>query len=269
LGRGLRSHWKSSGLAIFAVGCLLGETTGSAHAQCNSFVTDCATEWSGSSVINLRLPGSILSDARSINDAGQAVGSSQIGNDLHATEWKGGSVINLGGLPGFTISEAQSINNAGQVVGDSFFVGSGGVTETATEWKGGSVINLGGLSGSTSSTALGINDAGQIVGESTVGGVSNATEWSGSSIINLGGLPGSTSSNADGINHAGRVVGVSVVGGVEIATEWIGENVINLGGLNVRRLSRPSSQRSTIRTACSTFALSRCFLGLAGRMAVR
>ena len=39
--------------------------------------------------------------------------------------------------------------------------------------------------------------------------------------------------------------------------------------VNVRRLSRPSSQRSTIRTACSTFALSRGFLGLAGRMAVR
>jgi hypothetical protein len=39
--------------------------------------------------------------------------------------------------------------------------------------------------------------------------------------------------------------------------------------VKVRRLSRPSSQRSMIRTACSTFALSRGFLGLAGRMAVR
>ena len=36
----------------------------------------------------------------------------------------------------------------------------------------------------------------------------------------------------------------------------------------IRRLSRPSSQRSTISTACSTFALSRGFLGLAGMMAV-
>ena len=34
------------------------------------------------------------------------------------------------------------------------------------------------------------------------------------------------------------------------------------------RLSRPSSHRSTISTACSTFALSRGFLGLAGRMAL-
>ena len=38
--------------------------------------------------------------------------------------------------------------------------------------------------------------------------------------------------------------------------------------VKIRRLSRPSSQRSTISTACSTFALSRGFLGLAGRMAV-
>jgi hypothetical protein len=37
----------------------------------------------------------------------------------------------------------------------------------------------------------------------------------------------------------------------------------------IRRLSRPSSKRSTISTACSTFALSRGFLGLAGRMAVK
>ena len=38
--------------------------------------------------------------------------------------------------------------------------------------------------------------------------------------------------------------------------------------VKIRRLSRPSSHRSTISTACSTFALSRGFLGLAGRFAV-
>jgi uncharacterized membrane protein len=68
------SHWKASGLAIFAVICLLGETTGSAHAQCNSFLSYCATEWSHGKVINLGgLPGSEASVARSINDAGQVV----------------------------------------------------------------------------------------------------------------------------------------------------------------------------------------------------
>jgi hypothetical protein len=73
--RGLMSYWKSFGLAIFAVFCLLAETTGSAHAQCNP----CATEWSGGQVINLGgLPGSFTSQASRINDAGQVVGDSYL-----------------------------------------------------------------------------------------------------------------------------------------------------------------------------------------------
>jgi len=35
---------KAFGLGIFTVVCLLGETTGSLHAQCNSFLSYCATE---------------------------------------------------------------------------------------------------------------------------------------------------------------------------------------------------------------------------------
>jgi probable HAF family extracellular repeat protein len=43
----------------------------------------------------------VASWAEDINDAGQAVGYSQVGGALPvATEWSGGSVINLGGLPG-------------------------------------------------------------------------------------------------------------------------------------------------------------------------
>src|SRR6516225_11798473 len=97
---------ETSGIAIFAAVCLLGETAGSAHAQ---FF---ATEWSGGKVINLG-PGV----ATSINDAGQAVGSGPGG----ATEWSGGKVINLGG------DFATSINDAGQVVR------KGGAN--ATEWS--------------------------------------------------------------------------------------------------------------------------------------
>ena len=44
------SHWKASGLAIFAVVYMLGETTGSARTACSP----CATEWSSSGkIINL------------------------------------------------------------------------------------------------------------------------------------------------------------------------------------------------------------------------
>ncbi len=66
-----------------------------------------ATEWSGGSVIDLGgLPGSTASIASGINDAGQAVGYSSVGDVGYATEWSSGSVINLEGLPGSTVSSA-------------------------------------------------------------------------------------------------------------------------------------------------------------------
>jgi probable HAF family extracellular repeat protein len=103
-----------------------------------------ATEWSHGSVINLGgLPGSVASEALGVNDAGQAVGFSDVGGLAYATEWSHGQVIDLG--PGW----AYGINDAGQVVGYSDV--RGGVS--ATEWSGGSVINLGGLPGSVASEA--------------------------------------------------------------------------------------------------------------------
>ena len=203
------SHWKSFGLAIFAAGCLLNDTTDPAHAQCNQ----CATEWSDGSVIKLgSLPGSTDSEALAINNAGQAVGSS----GGQAVEWSGGSVIDLG--PGY----AESINDAGQAVGYS----PGLALWTATEWSGGSVIHLQNLPGATESLAYRINDAGQVVGLSFIDGVGGvATEWSDGSVINLEGLPGSTFSQAFGINNAGQIVGDSLVDGTEYATEWTGGQV--------------------------------------------
>jgi hypothetical protein len=88
------SNWKSFGLAVFAVVCLLGETTGSAHAQ----RIICATEWSGSRVINLgSLSDSLFSEAYGINGTGQAVGDADFGAGEYATEWSGNRVIlNMG-----------------------------------------------------------------------------------------------------------------------------------------------------------------------------
>jgi uncharacterized membrane protein len=188
---GRMSRLKSLGLALFAAICLLGETAGSAYAQCAIGPTvegyTCATEWSGGSVLNLgALPGSIASVANGINDAGQIAGVSYplIGLTSIATEWSGGNLINLGGLPGFTASRAQGINNAGQAVGVSTVNRIG----YATEWKGDSVINLGSLSGFTNSGALSISDAGQAVGMVyNDDDVPHAVEWSGGTAINLGG----------------------------------------------------------------------------------
>ena len=67
------SFCKASGLAIFAVVCLLSETIGSSHTQCNPLVVACATEWSDGGVIDLGGRPAVLTNA--INDAGQAVGA--------------------------------------------------------------------------------------------------------------------------------------------------------------------------------------------------
>ena len=111
----LMSHWKSFGSAILVALGLLGETAGSAQAQCND---GCATEWSGGSAINLGVlpsgePGTPFSAATGINNAGQAVGYSS----GHAVEWNAGRINDLGFLPGYQFSVAQGINNIGQVVG--------------------------------------------------------------------------------------------------------------------------------------------------------
>ena len=115
-----------------------------------------ATEWSGGigdSIINLGgAPGFTNSAARSINDAGQAVGDSSTANSDYAVEWSGGSVINLGSLPGEAASDAVSVNDTGQAVGQS--------GRSAAEWSDGGVIDL-----SQIGFAYGINDAGEAVGE--------------------------------------------------------------------------------------------------------
>jgi hypothetical protein len=109
------SHWKSSGLALFAAICLLSETSGSAYAQCirSAGGNLCATEWSSGGAINLGgPPGFMSSTATGINDDGLAVGISNFGNVPYATEWSGGGSINLGGLSGSTSSGARGINDA-------------------------------------------------------------------------------------------------------------------------------------------------------------
>jgi probable HAF family extracellular repeat protein len=211
---------KSSGLAIFAAACLVGETTGPALAQCDFL--QCPTEWSDGSVIIL--VGN-LGVAYGINAAGQVVGST--GHTPVPTEWSGGSVI-IQESNGLGSGSASGINDAGQAVGGIFSAGAG--PSFATKWSGGGVIILGG----PLSNASGINDAGQVVGFSEyLDGVvaPHATVWSGGSEINLRGLPGSILSDALAINDAGQVVGFSQVGPFDYATKWRGDSIINLGGL--------------------------------------
>ena len=135
------SHWKSFGVSIFAAISLLGETTGSAHAE--------ATEWDNGSIIDLG-PGV----PESINDAGQRVGSSSVNGVETATEWSNGNVIYLGGSLGSSfVSNAVSINASGQVVGFSINLRTGNAF--ATEWSGGNTWGVVQIAKQTGSTTLG------------------------------------------------------------------------------------------------------------------
>ncbi len=98
------------------------------------------------------------SSARDINERGQIVGVSCIGDGCPALLWQHGQVITLDDLPGgITWGEAWAINNRGEIVGASVDA-SGGFA--AAIWQGGVVTAL----ADRGSAAIDINNHGQIVG---------------------------------------------------------------------------------------------------------
>ena len=189
------------------------------------------------------LSGYPSSEARSINNNGQIVGSAW-NNYLHTEERAclfdptgGGTNKNLGTLGGYvhnySISIARSINNNGQIVG-------GGETASLTvsaclfdPTGGGANINLGALGGAlTWSVAYSINNKGNIVGCAYNGSVGGPRDdhaclfdpTSGGANINLG------QGNAYCINDKGQIVGISSVGATLFDPTGHGSN-INLNTL--------------------------------------
>lgn len=181
--------------------------------------------------------GGTISQAFSINNSGQIVGSAYTAGDAssHATMWNGTTVLNL--TPGVSGNEARGINEAGQAVGQSiirFNPGPSGWRARATVWSGTTLTVLDPLLETTHSAASDINDSGQIVGRSIIGsfsGAYHATLWNGTTPTDLG-----ANSAAFAINNTGQIAGNRNSSGVlgaagTHATIWNGATPTDLGTL--------------------------------------
>lgn len=155
--------------------------------------------------------GGRSSGAYALNDRGQVVGWSDIGDGFssHAFLWDSvHGMIDLGTLPGEDLSCALAINDCGVVVGTS---GSGDefIPFVSDSTKG--IRSLDGLGG-RSGEAWGINNAGQVVG-SLWGGPSSAFLWDSDDGMTDLGVRGATA--AWGVNNASQVVGSLLTGTVD------------------------------------------------------
>lgn len=118
------------------------------------------------------LPGGSESGAYAVNNAGQAVGYSQLANSAgtvgHAVVFDNGTVTDLGTLSSNAAasSTARDISNAGHVVGSSDADGGPFLDRHAFLYSNGVMQDLGTLYGGQS-TAYAVNDLGQVVGSST------------------------------------------------------------------------------------------------------
>jgi uncharacterized membrane protein len=192
----------------------------------------------------LDVPGSSLTSANGINNAGQIVGAYQVpGDGYHGFLLSSGSYTTLDSpftMPGPN-TIASGVNDVTQVVGynfrDRFLVGfllSGGTytmlfVPGARDTMPGGINNPGQIVGTytdsdrighgfqldggtytffgpTNTDAYGINDAGQIVGEYGAGGRGYGYLLSGSTFTRID-PPQSTYSLAVGINNGGQIVG--------------------------------------------------------------
>lgn len=179
------------------------------------------------------LPGTGSSYAFAVNNSGQAVGMSAVGDDMHAFLYDSAAMLDLGVLGNGQLSTvANDINDSGQVVGHSF-----GVTTNNRPflYSNGTMTNLGTLGGNFGN-ANGINSAGDVVGiASDVNGVTHAFLWSAGVMQDLGAFPDVNGfqaySNAYAINDAGQVVGYSVPGAATRAFLWENGMMSDLGDL--------------------------------------
>lgn len=159
-------------------------------------------------ITDLGTLGGPTTQGMGINENGQVVGASQLGNYFYAFLWDDGTMTNLGALGPYG-SWAHDINDTDQVAGVSQ-LGNG--DSHAFRWQNGVMQDLGTLGGPVS-YAFDINNSGQTAGaaERADDGIHHAVLWGSGGIVDLGDLGNlwDTDSAAYGINDAGQVVGGS------------------------------------------------------------
>ena len=111
-------------------------------------------------ITDISPPGANRAFARSINNAGHAVGWTDYFTPQHAFHYDGVDVNDLGTLGG-TYSDAHDINDAGKIVGSASLPND---DDHAVLWYNGQAIHLGAIDNSPFSEATAINAGGFIVG---------------------------------------------------------------------------------------------------------
>lgn len=167
-------------------------------------------------VHEMPIAGSTWAIAVAINDAGDILINSTIGQRGTAFRWRAGAVAEIGSAS-YKYLSGSAVDERGRIVGA--YVKPESSLGRAFLWDS-KLVDLGLLPGGDfesnsaffgpASSAHGINGAGQVVGASTAPGqLSHAFLWSNGAMTDLGALEGQNRSAALSINDAGQIVGYS------------------------------------------------------------
>jgi probable HAF family extracellular repeat protein len=188
------------------------------------------------------LPGSNSTQANSINNLGQVVGSSGLlgsSSTNRAFIWQDGIMSSLGTPPASICTfchytTANDINDQGQVIGD-LIVPSAYPNQLGFVWANGSLTDA--IAADSTTSAIAINDAGNVLINGADLGRNWSAIWDNGNLTQLNRLPelGGRFSSAKDINNADQVIGsltlLSGVRGGIYTMLWTGDTVTELGNL--------------------------------------